>query len=215
MGFLKIMSNKHHRMAKILKVFRQNYKPIPLFSVSKTPLQILIATVLSSRTKDTTTAKVCRQLFRQIKTPQDILEIPQKKLEKLLYPVGFYRNKAKLLKQMARIIIKKFDGKVPSNMKSLLELPGVGRKTANIALERAFHQSAIGVDVHVHRIANLLGLVHTKTPHQTEMALKQVVPKKYWREINKLFVSIGQQYRKEQLIIFLKTHHLLQDKQGK
>lgn len=202
-------------MAKILKVFRQNYKPIPLFSVSKTPLQILIATVLSSRTKDTTTAKVCRQLFRQIKTPQDILEIPQKKLEKLLYPVGFYRNKAKLLKQMARIIIKKFDGKVPSNMKSLLELPGVGRKTANIALERAFHQSAIGVDVHVHRIANLLGLVHTKTPHQTEMALKQVVPKKYWREINKLFVSIGQQYRKEQLIIFLKTHHLLQDKQGK
>lgn len=208
------MPNKHHRIAKILKVFRQNYKPIPLFSVSKTPLQILIATVLSSRTKDTTTAKVCRQLFRQIKTPQDILEIPQKKLEKSLYPVGFYRNKAKLLKQMARIIIKKFDGKVPSNMKSLLELPGVGRKTANIVLERAFHQPAIGVDAHVHRIANLLGLVHTKTPHQTEMALKQVVPKKYWREINKLFVSIGQQYRKEQLIIFLKTHHLLQDKQG-
>lgn len=128
----------------------------------------------------------------------------------LLYPVGFYRTKAKHLKQLAQKVVDEFSGNVPRTMVGLTSFPGVGRKTANIVLARAFKIPAIGVDTHVHRITNTLGWVKTKTPEQTEKELLKILPRKYWIKVNNLMVSIGQQYRsKNQLEKFLKENGLI------
>ena len=120
------------------------------------------------------------------------MNLPTKKIEELIYPVGFYRVKAKRIKEISKIIIERYGGKVPDNLEELLTLPGVGRKTANIVITQGFNKYGIAVDTHVHRVSNRLGLVKTKTPEETEVKLREIIPKKYWIELNDLFVSFGQ-----------------------
>lgn len=173
--------------------------------------------MLSARTRDETTAKACRRLFRVAPTPQKLgqlgeLDLPagEAGIRNLIYPVGFYKTKAKHLKKLAQDVATRFHGEIPQTLESLTSLAGVGRKTANIVLARAFNIPAIGVDTHVHRIANTLGWVHTKRPEDTEKELMKILPKKYWVEVNNLFVSIGRQYRsKNQLERFLKKNKLI------
>lgn len=158
----------------------------------KDPFVALVCALLSTRTRDETTAEVCNRLLERIKTPYDLLEIDQRELQKLIYPVGFYRNKAKQLKELAKQLIEEFEGKVPDRLEDLLKLKGVGRKVANIVLSEGFGKPVIAVDVHVHRISNRWGLVKTKTPEETEKALMQIVPEEFRRDYNKLLVAFGQ-----------------------
>ena len=158
----------------------------------KDPLSALLCALLSTRTRDETTAEVCKRFLQRVKDPQDLLEIDQEELEKLIYPVGFYRNKARQLKELAKQLVEDFGGKVPDSLENLLKLKGVGRKVANIVLSEGFGKPAIAVDVHVHRISNRWGLVKTKTPEETEEALMKVVPREYWRDYNRLLVAFGQ-----------------------
>jgi endonuclease-3 len=153
---------------------------------------ILISCLLSLRTKDTISLPISLILFRYARTPQELLKIPEKKLEKIIYSIGFYRRKAHLLHSVSRDIITRFEGKVPNTLKELISIKGVGRKTANIVLAEGFCIPAIAVDIHVHRISNRLGLVKTKTPEQTERELKKIIPKRYWIELNPLLVAWGQ-----------------------
>lgn len=157
---------------------------------TRTPFQILVFTMLSARTKDETTMKVVNRLFKEAKTPKQIVSLGKNKLEKLLFGVGFYRVKAKNLLKVCKIIEK--TGQVPDTLEELLKFPGVGRKTANIVLARAFGKNTIGVDVHVHRISNRLGLVKTKKPEETEKALLKKIPEKYVNTLNRNFVAFGQ-----------------------
>lgn len=163
-----------------------------------TPFQILISTILSLRTKDEITYPTAYKLFQIAGKPEDFLRLSLEEIEKLIYPVGFYRNKAKVIKEISRIIIENYNGCVPDNINELLKLPGVGRKTANLVLSVAFGKDVICVDTHVHRISNRIGLVKTKTPEETEFALMEVFPKKYWKEINHLMVGFGQTICKPQ-----------------
>lgn len=158
----------------------------------QTPFKILIATILSLRTKDSITAKVVPKLFALANNPSNMLKLSQVQLERIIYPVGFYRNKAKSILLICEILLDKFNGEVPPNMDLLLSLPGVGRKTANLVLTAGFNLPGICVDIHVHRISNRWGYVKTKTPDKTEMALRQKLPSKYWLEYNKLLVTLGQ-----------------------
>ncbi|MFH1785968.1 MAG: endonuclease III [Candidatus Micrarchaeota archaeon] len=151
--------------------------------------KILVFTMLSARTKDQTTIAVVNRLFSQAKGPKEIIKLGPKKLEKILYGVGFYRVKTKNLLKMCNLLK---DGQVPDSLEDLLKIPGVGRKTANIVLARAFGKNTLGVDVHVHRISNRLGLVKTKKPEETEEKLMKIIPDKYIRKLNKTFVSFGQ-----------------------
>lgn len=158
----------------------------------KDPFLILIACLLSLRARDRVTYPVVRKLFARVRTPQELLLLSQHELETLLRPLGLYRRKAEVLRAVSRELIDRYDGKVPATEQELLSLPGVGRKTANLVLGLGFDIPAICVDVHVHRIANKLGLVHTETPEQTERALMKIIPKKQWLEVNRLFVTWGQ-----------------------
>ena len=155
--------------------------------------RILITTVLSQRTKDETTDKISSRLFSKYKTPQDFLSIPLKELEVLIKQSGFYRVKAGRIKEISKILIAKFNSKVPDTIEELLSLPGVGRKTANCVLAFAFGVPALPVDTHVHRISNRLGLVKTKMPEETERALQEIIPEKYWGWLNKALVAFGKE----------------------
>lgn len=180
---------------KTFSVFKENYKLVPLEVFGKNQYKTLISTILSSRTRDETTLRVSRNLFKIAPGIKSLSELSEKKIEKLIYPVSFFKTKAKHLKQTSKIILKNHNGQIPNTREGLMKLPGVGRKTANLVLNRAFEKPAIAVDVHVHRISNLLGWVNTKAPEITEKALLKLLPKKYWSDTNRLFVSIGQQYR--------------------
>lgn len=194
--------------SKVFAVFGKNYKNIPLEVFDNNSYKTLVATVLSSRTKDETTLPASRRLFKKAPNIKALSKLSSKQIRNLIYPVGFYKTKATHLKKLSKIILKK--GKIPKTRKGLMKLPGVGRKTANLVLARAFGKPEIAVDTHVHKISNLLGWVKTKTPEQTEKELTKILPKKYWKDINKLFVSIGQQYKtKERLISFLKKNKLV------
>lgn len=165
---------------------------------------------MSARTNDDTTLAAANRLFKVAPNLAQLNKLDTKSIEKLIYPVGFYRTKAKHINLLAKKVLKDFGGKVPKTLQKLTSLPGVGRKTANLVLNRAFGVPAIAVDTHVHRISNLLGWVHTKTPEQTEKELVRIVPKKYWPEFNKLFVSIGRQFiSKKKLEEFLKKNGLV------
>jgi endonuclease-3 len=153
---------------------------------------ILIGTILSARTKDETTTKVVKILFSKYKNVKALADAKTKDVEKIIKSIGFYHVKAKRIIEVAKIINSQYKGKVPDSLEKLIELPGVGRKTANCVLVYAFDKPAIPVDIHVHRISNRLGLVETKTPEETEQELMKKIPKKYWIEINDTFVMYGQ-----------------------
>ncbi len=156
------------------------------------PFSILIGTILSARTKDESTTKVVKVLFSKYKNSKELANAKLKDVEKIIKSIGFYHVKAKRIIEVAKIIDSRYKGKVPDDLEQLVELPGVGRKTANCVLVYAFDKPAIPVDIHVHRISNRLGLVDTKTPEETEMELMKKIPKKFWLEINDTFVMYGQ-----------------------
>ncbi len=156
------------------------------------PFKVLVATILSARTKDETTAKAAEKLFTKVQKPEDLENIPLDELDALITPVGFHRVKAKHLKELPKVLKEKFGGIIPAEIDELLELPGVGRKTANLVRAVAFKKPAICVDVHVHRICNRWGYIKTKTPLETEMTLRQKLPLKYWLNFNSYLVAFGQ-----------------------
>jgi endonuclease III len=159
---------------------------------SDDPYKVLISCILSLRTRDETTARVSQRLYEIADTPRKISSLPLKRLETAIKSVNYYKTKALRIKEMSRVINKKYRGHVPNDMESLLELKGVGRKTANIVLVYGFGKHGIPVDTHVHRVSNRLGWVSTKTPEKTETALRAMLPKRYWLDINDLFVQFGQ-----------------------
>lgn len=157
----------------------------------KNPFLILVGTLLSLRTKDELTEKVMERLVQRARTPQELLRIPIGELQKLIYPVGFYRNKSKVLMNVARIITDTYKGAVPDSIDELLTIKGIGRKTANLVVSEAYGKPGICVDTHVHRISNRIGAVKTKNPYQTEDALRKILPKQYWIIYNTLLVTFG------------------------
>ena len=159
---------------------------------SRDPFQILIACLLSLRTKDPVTAQASARLFRLGRTPRTLLALPRRTIERAIYPVGFYRTKAAAIQAISRQLLNDHGGRVPDAMEGLLALPGVGRKTANLVLVEGFQKPGICVDTHVHRISNRLGYVRTKTPEETEMALRGTLPHRHWPTYNSLLVSFGQ-----------------------
>jgi endonuclease-3 len=156
------------------------------------PFRVLVSTVLSQRTRDSNTSQASKKLFSKYSTPAELAEASIDEIELLIRKSGFYRVKARYIKQISEQIVEKFDGRTPNEIGDLVSLPGVGRKTANCVLVYGFNRPAIPVDVHVHRISNRLGVVSTETPDKTELALQKFLPKKYWVEINHLLVRHGQ-----------------------
>lgn len=165
---------------------------VTTISKERTPFHVLISCILSLRTKDKTTHDASNRLFAAVNNPEDMAKIPIEKLEKLIYPVGFYRIKAKNIKEICKELVKTYNGKVPDEIDELLKLSGVGRKTANLVVTLGYKKPGICVDTHVHRIANRWGYVKTKNPKETEFALREKLPKEYWLIINDLLVTFGQ-----------------------
>jgi len=184
-----------HQVYKILKKETSTYK-VPVVDLiqiqTNDPAKVLIATILSARTKDETTVQACKKLFKKVKKVQDLNKLTIKQIEQLIFPVGFYHNKAKFLKQLPLELKKQFNNKIPDTVEELILLPGVGRKTANLVVAVAFQKPAMCVDVHVHRISNRLGYIKTKTPFESEMALRKKMPVKYWEKYNSIIVAFGQ-----------------------
>jgi len=156
------------------------------------PFKILIGTILSARTRDEVTTAVIKALFSRFKNPDELSRANLSDIKKLIQKIGFYNVKAARLKEVSQLIIKKYNGEVPSNLNDLLTLPGVGRKTANCVLVYGFKKAAIPVDIHVHRISNRIGIVNTKNPEETENVLQKSIDKKYWIRVNETFVTFGQ-----------------------
>ena len=159
---------------------------------TRDPFKVLVSTILSARTKDATTTEASERLFSEVNSFEDLARIPVKRIEQLIYPVGFYRTKALHLKQLPQEINRLYQGRIPETVEELIALPGVGRKTANLVVAVGFNKPAVCVDTHVHRICNRLGYVQTKTPFETEMRLRKILPEKYWITFNSFFVSFGQ-----------------------
>ena len=165
---------------------------VQLMEDFKDPYLVLIACILSLRTNDKTTYPATLRMLALAKTPEEMAKIDEEELAKAIYPVGFYANKAKQIIELSKIIVNDLDGKVPNTIEDLIKFNGVGRKTANLVLAKGFGIPAICVDVHVHRIFNRLGLIKTKNPEETEFALREKLPVKYWLDINTLLVTFGQ-----------------------
>ncbi len=191
-----MISNKN--IDQVIRRLKKAMKELPDPSVTlvgkrwKSPFLVLISCILSLRTKDETTLPASERLFKLARTPQDMLKLTDKRIEKAIFPVGFYKTKTKTIKGICRDILEKFDGKVPAEIDTLLTMKGVGRKTANLVLTEGFGIPAMCVDTHVHRISNRFGYVDTQTPEQTEWVLREKLPKKYWIEYNALLVTWGQ-----------------------
>jgi endonuclease-3 len=172
------------------------WKTTALMAVSETtgrdPFKILIACLLSLRTKDETTGPAAARLFALADTPADILALPASRIERVIFPVGFYRTKARVLHRVCSDLLERFDGRVPADLDALLTLHGVGRKTANLVVTFGFGLPGICVDTHVHRITNRLGFVRTRSPDDTETALRRRLPRRHWIELNDLLVAFGQ-----------------------
>jgi len=156
------------------------------------PFQVLVSCILSLRTQDKTTAEASRRLFQIGRTPEALAETSAEKIEKAIYPVGFYRVKAQRIKDFSREILRAYNGRVPDSIEELLKLKGVGRKTANLVVTVGYNRDGICVDTHVHRITNRWGLIKTQNPTQTEFALREILPRKYWKTINRYLVAFGQ-----------------------
>ena len=156
------------------------------------PFRILIACLLSLRTKDETTGPAAERLFALARAPEVMLRLTPRRIERAIFPVGFYRTKARVIRGVCRDLLARFGGKVPGDLDALLTLKGVGRKTANLVVTMGFGRPGICVDTHVHRISNRLGFVRTKSPEQTEQALRKKLPRRHWIELNDLLVAFGQ-----------------------
>jgi endonuclease-3 len=183
------------RIQKIIRILRKEVRQWAIPAIGNyvdTPFTVLISCVLSLRTQDKTTNAASERLFAIADTPVAMLNTPVAAIQKAIYPVSFYRVKAKTIHAICEQILSRFGGQVPSKLEELLELPGVGRKTANIVVTLAFGKAGIAVDTHVHRISNRLGYVKTKTPNDTEMALRKKLPRRYWLIYNDLLVAYGQ-----------------------
>jgi endonuclease-3 len=182
---------------KLLKQQLRMYKQ-PIVSRKKkeipdTPFVTLISCLLSLRTKDEVTAQASRRLLTKYNTPEKIMRLTEKQIETLIYPVGFYKTKAKRIREISRVLLEKYQGHVPDEFEELLTLKGVGRKTANIVMVYGHKKHGyLPIDTHCHRIPNRLGWIKTKSPEDTEYALKKILPLKYWNDFNDLFVTFGQ-----------------------
>lgn len=187
---------------KIVELLKKAKQPqsdfVKLMDSFKDPYLVLIACILSLRTNDKTTYPATLRMLELGKTPKDFANCDVKKLEKTIYPVGFYSNKAKQIVELSKILVEKYNSKVPDSIEELCKFNGVGRKTANLTLSLGFNKPAICVDVHVHRIFNRIGYVKTKTPDETELKLREILPEKYWIDINTLLVTHGQNICKPQ-----------------
>ena len=181
---------------KIVEILQSANQPrsefVNLMETFHNPYLVLIACILSLRTNDKTTYPATLRMLELAKTPQEMAKVSEEDLANAIYPVGFYKNKAKQIIELSKTIVKKLDGKVPDTIENLTKFNGVGRKTANLVLAKGFGIPAICVDVHVHRIFNRIGYVTTKTPDETEFALREKLPQKYWLDINTLMVTHGQ-----------------------
>lgn len=187
------------KVVRLLKDAKQQQSDfVHLMDTFNDPYLVLISCILSLRTNDKTTYPATLRMLKIGRTPEDFAKCDVKTLEKAIYPVGFYANKAKQIVELSKEIVEKLDGKVPETIDELIKFNGVGRKTANLVVARGFNKPAICVDVHVHRIFNRMGYVKTKTPEETEFALRKKLPKKYWIDINTLIVTHGQNVCKPQ-----------------
>ena len=193
------MLNPPKNIDKIISLLKKEIKlfeePIAteIGERTRSPFQVLISCILSLRTKDTTTGPAGKRLFKLAKTPQAMLKLSTKKIEKLIFPVGFYPTKAKYIKKTCKVLVDDYNGKVPDKEEELLKLPGIGRKCMGIVMCYGFGKNShIPVDTHVHKLTNRLGWVKTKTPEKTEQELIKIIPRKYWHDLNNLFVTHGQ-----------------------
>jgi len=183
---------------KTLKVLEKHVAQfrVPVMDLHEThedePFRVLVGTLLSAQTKDQVTAAACKRLFRKVKGFEDLRSIDETELQKLIYPVSFYYTKAKHLKEMGVLMKKAFQDVIPQSIDELVTLPGVGRKTANLVMIIAFKQDAICVDTHVHRIFNIFCYIRTKNPSETELRLREKLPREWWARSNKILVSHGQ-----------------------
>lgn len=180
-------------VVRILKEAKQPQSDfVKLMDSFEDPYLVLISCILSLRTNDKTTYPATLRMLELGRTPKDFANVDLEKLEKAIYPVGFYTNKARQIKELSRELVEDYDSKTPETIDGLLKFNGVGRKTANLVVARGFQKPAICVDVHVHRIFNRLGYIKTKNPEETEFSLREKLPKQYWIEINTLIVTHGQ-----------------------
>jgi endonuclease-3 len=178
---------------KIIKELKKLYT-VDFFATEhdRDPFKVLVSCLISLRTKDEVTYPAAQRLYKLADTPEKMMKLRTKHIEKAIYPAGFYKTKAKRLKDISKTLVEKYNSKVPDTIEELVKLYGVGRKTANIVMVFGFNKPAIPVDTHVHKMANRLGWIKTKTPEQTEQELRKKLQKKYWLEINELFVRHGQ-----------------------
>ncbi|TAM34815.1 endonuclease III [bacterium] len=186
-----------NRILKTLRLIEKQAKGWVVPSVTKIsarrdPYQVLISCILSLRTKDKTTIEASERLFKAADNPAVMLKLKEAQIRKLIYPVGFYRNKSRVILGLSRRIVEEYSGRTPDSLEELLKLKGVGRKTANLVLGLGFGIPAVCVDTHVHRISNRLGWVKTKTPEETEYALREIIPKREWIKLNTTLVTFGQ-----------------------
>ncbi len=183
------------RFVRMLARTRCRWNPTALGAVAqetRDPFRVLISCLISLRTKDEVTAEASSRLFRLARTPGPMADLPETVIARVIYPAGFYRTKAKTIKEVSRAILERHGGKVPDKMEQLLAFRGVGRKTANLVLTIGFGKPGICVDTHVHRISNRAGIVKTKTPEETEFALRRALPRRHWIPYNDLLVAFGQ-----------------------
>lgn len=176
------------------EAYKKNNAPsVSLISaLKKTPYHILISTLISLRTKDQVTLDASMRLFEKADSIEELAKLPEEEIAKLIYPCGFYKTKSMRMKEICKILLESNNGKIPDEIDELIKLPGVGRKTANLVVILGFNKPGICVDTHVHRISNRIGWVNTKTPEETEFALRKLLPLTYWRTINDYLVSYGQ-----------------------
>jgi endonuclease-3 len=185
-------------MGRVVRRLRRHvraWRPTAMTGVAveqRDPFRILVACLLSLRTQDATTGPAAARLFRLADTPAALLRLAPRTIERAIFPVGFYRTKARVLREISRDLLARFGGRVPDELEALLTLKGVGRKTANLVRTVGFAKPGICVDTHVHRISNRLGFVRTRSPEQTEFALRAKLPPRYWVELNDLLVAFGQ-----------------------
>ena len=203
------MKSLEERRKLFLKIFRKaekHYGPSAKRLAAegwKHDWQVLITTILSAQSRDEVTIPIAENLYKHYPTLKKLANAPLSSIERQLKSMNFYKNKSKHIKASAKMLVENYKGKVPDDIQELIKLPGVGRKTANLILSEIHSKDAICVDTHVHRISNVFGIVQTKTPHQTELELEKVAPKRYWPRINRIFVLWGKEVRGRDPMKFL------------